>query len=136
MAALSIPTCVHESRFLKIQAPLSQSLGYAFSDRGNLKTALTHRSVVHVCERDHASNERLEFLGDAPLETVVRKYLFEKFPEKSEGELSQLKAILVSKDACHQYALRIGLEKYIMVSDDVPMWNPKAQAQPQAAGTS
>lgn len=55
--------------------------------------ALTHSSYAH--ENDTASNERLEFLGDAVLELVVSEYLFNAFPTESEGELTKRRAMLV-----------------------------------------
>lgn len=68
---------------------LQRQLAYRFSQPRLLETALTHRSV------GKDNNERLEFLGDGVLNFVIAYYLFERFPEASEGELSRLRAHLV-----------------------------------------
>lgn len=87
-------------------------IGYRFSDRSLLKTALTHSS----CANTHIdSNERLEFLGDATLGLVVSNLLFKLFPKKTEGELSQLKATIVSRRTCRHVATRLELNKYLQI---------------------
>lgn len=68
---------------------LQRQLAYRFSQPLLLETALTHRSV------GKDNNERLEFLGDGVLNFVIAYYLFERFPDASEGELSRLRAHLV-----------------------------------------
>jgi ribonuclease-3 len=84
-------------------ARLERALGHVFRDRDLLQTALTHRS--------HCSphNERLEFLGDAILNAVIARSLFERFPDLPEGELSRLRASLVRQDSLHQQALALSL---------------------------
>lgn len=73
-------------------ASLSDSLGYAFADPGLLNEALTHRSAGSV------NNERLEFLGDALLNTVIAIELYRLRPESPEGDLSRLRASLVREE--------------------------------------
>lgn len=74
---------------------LEQDIGYRFRDRVLLQTALTHRSYCSP------HNERLEFLGDAVLNAVIARSLFERFPMLAEGELSRLRAHLVrERGAC------------------------------------
>jgi ribonuclease-3 len=70
-----------------------RSIGHVFGDRDLLVRALTHRSF------GSAHNERLEFLGDSVVNCVVALELYRKFPEKSEGELSRLRASLVSQSS-------------------------------------
>jgi len=106
---------------------ISRSIGYTFRDPDLLKTSLNHRSMLNEGIDKQVSNERLEFLGDAVLETIVRKFLFSCFPDSSEGDLSQLKDCLVSKNTCYRYSSIIGLEKFILVSSNVPMENDKAK---------
>lgn len=81
---------------------LQQRIGYCFQRAELLRRALTHRSY----SADH--NERLEFLGDSVVNCVVTQALFQKFPELSEGELSRLRASLVSEPALA--ALAAGLD--------------------------
>lgn len=69
----------------------SRSIGYRFTDGDLLARALTHRSY------NAAHNERLEFLGDSVVNCAVALELYRKFPELSEGELSRLRASLVSQ---------------------------------------
>lgn len=80
-----------------------QSLGHAFRDETLLETALTHRSAGSV------NNERLEFLGDAVLNTVIAIDLFARRPEAPEGELSRLRASLVRGETLARIAREIGI---------------------------
>ena len=73
-----------------------------------MEKALTHSSAA---ARHIDSNERLEFLGDAVLELVVSKYLYEKFPAGSEGELTEMRKILVQGRSLSRMANRIGLKQ-------------------------
>jgi ribonuclease-3 len=71
-------------------------LQYRFSDKELLEKALTHSSFANEMTGDPANgNERLEFLGDAVLDAVISVYLFEKYKEKAEGELTRLRALIV-----------------------------------------
>lgn len=75
---------------------LERKLGYAFADRSLLATALLHRSHIHVTGQERgSSNERLEFLGDAVLGLVVNEHLFRHFADRSEGDLTKMKSLLV-----------------------------------------
>lgn len=89
---------------------LEMLLGSAFHDKSLLKRALIHRSLGA-----ENSNETLEFLGDAVLGLVVSEYLYKRFPEKNEGELSILKALLVRQDALMEVARQVHLGDYIML---------------------
>lgn len=106
---------------------ISNITGYVFRDVGLLKTSLTHRSMLVQGADKYQSNERLEFLGDAVLEMIVRKFLFSRFPYRLEGDLSQLKEPLVNQNACFQYACKIDLQPDVLVSDNVPMENDKTR---------
>jgi ribonuclease-3 len=86
---------------------LYKHLGYEFKTPAFLKQALTHCSVGAV------NNERLEFLGDSILSFVIANSLFEKFPERSEGELSRLRAHLVKGEMLAKIALEIELGDYL-----------------------
>ena len=102
---------------------LEQSLGYAFRDRALLDRALTHSSsanellcadgAVALPDNGRADNERLEFLGDSILGWLVSEWLFARFPDFTEGQLSLLKNHLVS--AAHLLAAthRLDLGRYL-----------------------
>ena len=64
--------------------------------------------------------ERIEFLGDAVLELVSSHYLYVKYPEKKEGELTKLRASMVCEPALAYCAQDIHLEKYLILEQDVP----------------
>jgi ribonuclease-3 len=78
-------------------AALERRLGYKFNDIFRLQRALTHRSFVNEHEGERFQhNESLEFLGDAVLGFLVSSRVFERYPDLTEGELSKIKAFLVS----------------------------------------
>ncbi len=85
----------------------SDILGYRFQDEGLLAEALTHASSA-----DHrlASNERMEFLGDAILGLIVCEYLFNEFPDLQEGEMTKIKSAVVSRRVCARISQEIKLE--------------------------
>ena len=88
------------------------ALRYRFRDRELLVICLTHASTART--RLH-SNERLEFLGDAILGTVVCEALFQRFPEADEGELTRIKSIVVSRTTCATMADQVQLERFVFV---------------------
>jgi ribonuclease-3 len=88
---------------------LSNALGYSFSDVGLLRQALTHRSAPG------ASNERLEFLGDAVLDIVVSEALFHALPDAPEGDLSRLRASLVRDTALADIAADLGIGEHLIL---------------------
>ncbi|HEV2471832.1 MAG TPA: ribonuclease III domain-containing protein, partial [Chthonomonadales bacterium] len=71
---------------------LQELLGVSFKTEALLANALTHRSAA---DAEHASNERLEFLGDAVIGLVISQHLTERFPGFSEGDLAKAKAYIV-----------------------------------------
>ena len=90
---------------------LQQRLGYCFVQPRLLTRALTHRSFG----ADH--NERLEFLGDAVLSTVISAMLFQRFAGSDEGDLSRVRAHLVREDSLHRVAVAMGLPEDLRMSD-------------------
>jgi ribonuclease-3 len=96
-----------DSRFDALQ----QRLGYRFSQPRLLTRALTHRSFG----ADH--NERLEFLGDAVLQTAVSALLYERFAGSDEGDLTRVRAHLVREDSLHRAALALGLPDVLRLSE-------------------
>lgn len=98
---------------------LQQKLGYQFSDPDLLVQAIKHRSYVYaVDEGSIASNERLEFLGDAVLDLLVTENLYRRFQNKREGDLTQIKSVLVSKVILAQRGRTIGLGRHLLLSKE------------------
>lgn len=99
---------------------LEQSVGHVFANRQLLQQALTHSSQAREMEAqcpDSAErtgdNEQLEFLGDAVLGLVTTEELYRRFPQFSEGQLSKLRAHLVSKNHLINVAERLELGRYL-----------------------
>ena len=94
---------------------LMQRLKISLRNLTLLNEALTHPS--YCAEHEGAtSNQRLEFLGDSVLGLIVTKYLFEQFPELSEGELTKVRATAVSEKLLSQIAKEIGLGEFLLLS--------------------
>jgi ribonuclease-3 len=87
-------------------------VGYVFQDVQLLEAALTHASGV---QHRLASNERMEFLGDAILGMVVCERLFEQYPEYSEGELTKIKSVVVSRDTCARLSDALALHENLIL---------------------
>lgn len=92
---------------------LQQRLGYKFYDVGLLQRALTHKSFANELKNQIEHNEKLEFLGDAVLDLVVGEYLYEKFPQDTEGGLSKKRASIVNEEVLSELALDMGLNHLI-----------------------
>ncbi len=86
-------------------------IGYFFSNKERLKTALTHTSYAN--ERNIASNEKLEFLGDAILEFVTSEYLYENYKHLKEGEMTKVRASVVCEDSLYQIAERLNFSDFL-----------------------
>lgn len=104
---------MHTKDFKKFTEPL----GITFNNEDLLRQAFTHRSYIN----EHPGlgighNERLEFLGDAVLELVVTDYLYEKYPNTSEGELTAYRAALVNTNSISDAARDLGMNDYLMLS--------------------
>jgi ribonuclease-3 len=103
-----------------VLSELEAALGHEFARRELLVRALTHRSLsnerAHEDGGDAGDNERLEFLGDAVLGLVVGETLFGLHPEWQEGELTRVRAQLVSRQHMAQVAVAVGLGKYLRLS--------------------
>lgn len=91
-------------------------LRYEFRDLALLKSALTHASGA---SSRLSSNERLEFLGDAVLGMTVCQWLFEAYPEYSEGDLTKIKSAVVSRRTCGRTAAKLGLDECLIVGRGV-----------------
>ncbi|MGD8458286.1 MAG: ribonuclease III [Anaerolineales bacterium] len=80
-----------------------------FNDHLLLRRALTHRSYINENPEALEDNERLEFLGDAVLDYVVGVWLYNRFPEMSEGDLTRLRAALVRTEQLANFGKQIGM---------------------------
>jgi ribonuclease III len=87
-------------------------VGHEFADPGLLALALKHASTA---ENPLASNERLEFLGDAVLGLVVCDLVFRRYPALREGEMTKIKSHVVSRDTCAAIAKQLGLEQLLIL---------------------
>ncbi len=94
-----------------------KSLKVEFEDFDLLKVALTHKSFLNEAKNQTVvHNERLEFLGDAVLELIVTRYLFELFPDRPEGELTSFRAAIVRTESLAEEAKRMNYGEYIFMS--------------------
>lgn len=95
-------------------------IGYVFTKRDLVEQAFTHRSYLNEnrtgTNGKSSHNERLEFLGDAVLELVVTEFLYEKYPEKPEGELTAYRAALVNTVSIAECATNLGMNEYLLLS--------------------
>lgn len=87
---------------------LSNVIGFTPSDLTLYKTALSHRSVREGADEN---NERLEFLGDAVLSSLIAHHLFKKYPYKGEGFLTEMRSKMVNRQKLNEIALKMGLKK-------------------------
>ncbi len=95
-------------------AALESHLGHTFGDRQLLRKALMHRSYAGEVQLT-VSYERLEFLGDAVLQLSVTRYLFETFPEMTEGQMAKVRAAVVSENILAEIAREIGVGPAILL---------------------
>jgi ribonuclease III len=96
------------------QEKLEQWLGYKFKNRDLFARALTHSSCVR--EGADTSNERLEFVGDSLLGAIVSCFLYENFPDWTEGELTRAKAALVNETSLAELARHAGIGEALLLS--------------------
>lgn len=93
---------------------LEEKLGISFLNKPLLNQSLTHSSYAN--ENGVPDNERLEFLGDAVIKIVVSEYLYNKFPTRPEGDLTKIRASVISDDTLADIANKMGLGEYILFS--------------------
>jgi ribonuclease-3 len=105
------------AHMIKDFSQFEQKIGLSFNDKALLRQAFTHRSYLNEnrgLNMEH--NERLEFLGDAVLELVVTDYLFKKYPDKPEGDLTSYRSSLVNSITLAQAAKDLSMDDYLMLS--------------------
>jgi len=101
-------------------ARLERAIQYTFRNRELLREALTHSSYANewkARKKELRCNERLEFLGDAVLASVVSEYLFQEYTELPEGELTQRRKAVVQSSALASYARKIDLGAYLFLGN-------------------
>ncbi len=96
---------------------LEKRIGVKFNDTKILEQAFTHRSFLNEnrhLKKEH--NERLEFLGDAVLELATTDFLYKKFPQKTEGDLTALRSSLVNTNTIAEVASELGFNDFLFLS--------------------
>lgn len=94
-----------------------KNTGLNFSNKSLLQQAFVHRSYINENKASGLShNERLEFLGDAVLELVITDFLYKKYTDKAEGDLTAYRSSLVNADTCAGIAKGLGMEDYLLLS--------------------
>ncbi|HNO70563.1 MAG TPA: ribonuclease III [Bacteroidia bacterium] len=96
---------------------LKYILGFSPKSLSIYKQAFRHNSIAkEIKDGVKDSNERLEFLGDSVLSTIIADFLFKKYPYKDEGYLTKMRSKIVSRDHLNKLALKLGLNKLIVQS--------------------
>ncbi len=105
-----------ESKFYSL-IELQDAVGLRFNDFTLVQRAFVHRSYLHEAgdDSDLQDNQRLEFLGDAVLSFIVSELLFRLYPERREGELTNLRSALVKRESLSRFAKELCLGEYLML---------------------
>src|SRR5258707_15633123 len=107
-----MPKDLTASREAEILEQCQQTIGYRFRQPELLRSALTHASGANT---RLASNERMEFLGDAVLGLVTCEQLYLRFPDYQEGDLTKIKSSVVSRRTCAQFSEELGLGEFLFL---------------------
>jgi len=91
--------------------------GVIFKDKNLIKQAFTHRSYINENKNLNLEhNERMEFLGDAVLELVITDFLYKRFKDSNEGDMTSLRSALVNADTCSLVAQKLGVNEFLLLS--------------------
>ena len=90
-------------------------IGITFNQTALLKTALTHSSYANQF-KDQEYNERLEFIGDSILQLCITEYLFLNYKDKSEGELTKIRSLIVCENSLYEIGKKLNLGHFIRIS--------------------
>jgi ribonuclease-3 len=107
---------VTSSREAVILEECQNILGYRFQQPDLLRAALTHASGANT---RLASNERMEFLGDAVLGLVTVEQLYLRFPDLQEGDLTKIKSVVVSRRTCARFSRALGLADFMFLGKGI-----------------
>ena len=94
---------------------VEEHIGVKFNEEYLLKTALTHSSYANQ-HRDEEYNERFEFLGDSILQLCITEYLFLNYKNKSEGELTKIRSLIVCENSLYEIGKKLNLGYFIRIS--------------------
>ena len=108
-------TSYSDPRDFESAARLSRRLGLPISNLSLLTRALTHRSYVNENPNSLEDNERLEFLGDAVLDFTVGAWVYNRFPEMPEGDLTKMRSAIVRNEQLATFARRLNLGRAILL---------------------
>ncbi len=112
MSQTSVPDELTQAQLLECQ----EILGYEFVDQALLTRCLTHASAARIRLE---SNERMEFLGDAILGAAVCETLYQRFPQASEGELTRIKSVVVSRATCARLVRKMKIIKFLILGKGI-----------------
>jgi ribonuclease-3 len=100
---------------------LKNVFGHIPKNRTFFIESLSHKSLLNLKESSEINNERLEFLGDAILDSIVAEYVYFKFPDESEGYLTKVKSKLVNRKTLSELGESIGIKKFLLYDDSRPI---------------
>jgi ribonuclease III len=109
-----MPSMIAKERQKELKK-FQKSFGFSFKELSLLDCALTHKSYVDQNGVRGKDNERLEFVGDAVIDLIIRDYSLKRFPERNEGELSKLRSAVASEATLSKIARRMDLGKYLLM---------------------
>ena len=96
---------------------IEQNLGVVFKNKALIGIALTHRSYLNEHKgKDLSNNERFEFLGDAVLELIISEYIFTKYSDRAEGELTSIRSSVVRTESLAEESRNLGVGEYLKMS--------------------
>src|SRR5436309_10278955 len=107
-----MPQELTTSREAEILEDCQKAIGYRFRQPDLLRAALTHASGANT---RLASNERLEFLGDAVLGLITCEQLYLRFPDYQEGDLTKIKSVVVSRRTCARFSRELNLGEFLFL---------------------
>ncbi|MCU0284958.1 MAG: ribonuclease III [Acidobacteria bacterium] len=113
---------------------LEKLLNYTFKNKELLRTALIHKSYNEGMQKDLPDNEKLEFLGDSVINLVITDYLFRNYEHLKEGELSKLKAHLVSSTTLYKISRSVNLPDFLMLGKGEEKNNGRSNKKIGASG--
>ncbi len=95
---------------------IERIINYQFQDKALLLKAFKHRSYLSITKENQSeSNERLEFLGDAILDHASTIFLYNSYPDKDEGRLSQMKSVLVSRQVLSEVCQKLNIGRFLLI---------------------
>lgn len=109
---------VYFSRDKEFILSIKNIFGFCPGNVSLYKLAFLHKSVAQEQNGHKVSNERLEYLGDAVLSSIVADFLFKKFPYKDEGFLTEMRSKLVSREQLNKLSRKLGLNQFIQSNQD------------------